>query len=301
MTPLGTKETTSRYEMFVEGNDERCIQALLGLIGKCGNKSDVPVVSNELCIEIVTPSGESSVIHLEGVNEKHLNASKEKLQAVKLVLDNGEDGNTCADNQEGSQRSESLSSSNIQAAPEDFALGSAVKVVGTHPKHGGKEGTVQRHTTKFVIISTDGEEEFKISPKFLIESRPIKSSSNIAPSSPVDLEGLTKLSGDETKQISLFAALLAKGRIERAEKQVAELVNKLKCPVCHQCDEDTLDKMLVFARCGHRICRDCFEDYPRPVIHDSCGWRVRHLMRCHTCRKVVKKTTKRCGIMQIHW
>ena len=53
--------------------------------------------------------------------------------------------------------------------PTDFAINSYVTVISTHSLHGGKTGTVIRHTAKFVVVifEESPNKECRISPKFL--------------------------------------------------------------------------------------------------------------------------------------
>ena len=54
--------------------------------------------------------------------------------------------------------------------PSDFAINSCITVISSHSLHGGKTGTVIRHTAKFVVVIFKElpHKESRISPKFLV-------------------------------------------------------------------------------------------------------------------------------------
>jgi hypothetical protein len=55
--------------------------------------------------------------------------------------------------------------------PADFPLGGSISVVETHARHGGKLGTVRRHTAKYVVVTFEddasNDREIRMSPNFL--------------------------------------------------------------------------------------------------------------------------------------
>ena len=73
-----------------------------------------------------------------------------------------------------SQTNKSNNAHNLQSPlsdkPTDFAINSCVTVISTHSLHGGKTGTVIRHTAKFVVVIFKElpHKESRISPKFLV-------------------------------------------------------------------------------------------------------------------------------------
>jgi len=71
-----------------------------------------------------------------------------------------------------SQKNKSDNTNNPQVSsdkPTDFAINSSVTVISSHSLHGGKTGTVIRHTAKFVVVIFKElpHKECRISPKFL--------------------------------------------------------------------------------------------------------------------------------------
>ena len=178
--------------------------------------------------------------------------------------------------------------------------------------------------------------QFRVLPKFLMQVKDPNASEVVKNNN--EFEGLAKLSDDDGRCVHLAkkevdriesgvataerraeaeerraAAAerevdelkdMLKCQVEREERKAAEakrevdeLNDMLKCPVCY---ERAPDRMLLLVRCGHRLCEDCYRNVRRPVTYEK-GWKKTQPIECHICRMVVKKATRKDGIVRIRY
>ena len=227
--------------------------------------------------------------------------SHKESKAAAIPYEEGEVVDLVSDDEEVIACTDTRSSTNEGNVPK-FPVGTKVEVVSASGKstHEGKTGTVLRHTAKMVCVQPlEPGREFKVQAKNLRQAAEARNLDPSPAQSNEEFGGrLASVSDDAARLIYKRAVLLAKKETEEAQKRAVAAEDLLKCPVCHEYNPE---KMLLFVRCGHRLCDHCYANHPRPVTYDRCGWRKTHPIKCHTCRKVVKKATRKDGIVQIHY
>ena len=110
-----------------------------------------------------------------------------------------------------SQKNKSNNTNNLQVSsdkPTDFAINSSVTVISTHTLHGGKTGTVIRHTAKFVVVVfKESSKERRISPKFL-------EACNTNPRETISLSTITPSDSEPSSSISTGFQSRSKNTVE---------------------------------------------------------------------------------------
>jgi len=146
-----------------------------------------------------------------------------------------------------SQKNKSGNANNPQVSnkPTDFAINSSVTVLSTHTLHGGKTGTVIRHTAKFVVVVfKESSKERRISPKFL-------EACNTNPRETSSLSTITPSNSEPNSSISTVSQSCSKNTVEAwipsHSKQSSMISQKNKSNNAHNLQSLPSDKPTDFA------------------------------------------------------